>query len=573
MFKKRTLFVVVVVVVVFLVKGICLKEPYVSNEDKREMEEEKTLNAFIMQATTDESGIWQGWGADKLYDDLQIRINFAPTGSDVEFKFQQYLVSGQLPDLIGIKGLTQAKLAMDADILLPLDTYQDQLPNIFNSEYYKYAVDYSKKYTSNGRGHLFIMPVSVGPTAYNAFNWIPMLQWDAYKQAGMPDVNTLEDYLDVVEKMVEIKPVAENGEKVYGFSLFSDWDNVTALEIATLSFMYGIDTEYVSQLMETNVVTKEINSILDEESFYYRALRFYYEANQRNLLDPNSVTQTYSDVLKKFSDGRVMFSWFSWLVGEYNSDNRVNNPEKVDGMASVVAKDMKLYNAPEQSVGRTWYFAISKNSNDIEGALELLNWLYDPHVQQFLCNGPQGVTWQYTEQGEPQIIDWNIVDRKTERLMPNEVGGGAFQDGVFSFNSLGLQAATMMDNGYTLSHRYWPSTLNRHPTRMKDEVNAMLGGVSVLAEYLEPRDMIAYSTQAVNMIGTPSDDMKLTMSHIGEVVKKYSWEMVYAKDEETFEALWHALRTEAKILGIDEVTAFYEQEWKNALELVDDYEK
>ena len=51
--------------------------------------------------------------------------------------------------------------------------------------------------------------------------------------------------------MVELKPYTDSGEKVYGFSLFSDWDKYSALEIAALSYFYGIDTEYVSPLMET----------------------------------------------------------------------------------------------------------------------------------------------------------------------------------------------------------------------------------------------------------------------------------------------------------------------------------
>ena len=311
--------------------------------------EEVTLSAFVMQSATGESGIWQGWGAQKLYDDLKIKINFDPTGNEVETKLQQYLVAGQLPDLIGLKGLDQANLAMDADMLLPLDEYKDQLPNLFENELYADAIKYSEDFASNDTGHLYVMPVAIGPTSYNSYNWVPLLQWDAYKNVGMPEVDTLEDYLDVVEQMVAYKPTTELGEKVYGFSLFSDWDKVTALEISTLSFMYGIDTEYVSPLMETNVVTKETKSLLAEDSFYKRALKFYFEANQRGLLDPDSLSQTYSDVDSKFSAGRIMFSWFSWLTGSYNTNNQ-NNAEKVDGMASVVAKDMKLYNAPYQSI-------------------------------------------------------------------------------------------------------------------------------------------------------------------------------------------------------------------------------
>ena len=533
--------------------------------------EEVTLSAFVMQSVTGESGIWQGWGAQKLYDDLKIKINFDPTGNEVETKLQQYLVAGQLPDLIGLKGLDQANLAMDADMLLPLDEYKDQLPNLFENELYADAIKYSEDFTSNDTGHLYVMPVAIGPTSYNSYNWVPLLQWDAYKNVGMPEVDTLEDYLDVVEQMVAYKPTTELGEKVYGFSLFSDWDKVTALEISTLSFMYGIDTEYVSPLMETNVVTKETKSLLAEDSFYKRALKFYFEANQRGLLDPDSLSQTYSDVDSKFSAGRIMFSWFSWLTGSYNTNNQ-NNAEKVDGMASVVAKDMKLYNAPYQSIGRNWYFAISKDCSDVDAALELLNWLYDVDVCQYLSNGPEGVIWEYNENGEPSIIDWNPVDNKAELLMPEDIGGGAFQDGVYPFNTLGPQAAAIMEDGYTMSYRYWPETLKRNPSLMKQEVNEMLGGVTVLAEYLEANDMVADSTQAVNMITPASDDLEITITQIGEIVKKYSWQMVYASDEAEFESLWSEMVGQAEQLGLDQVTEYYTAEWEKALELVKDYE-
>lgn len=535
--------------------------------------DEVTLSAFIMQSVTGESGTWTGWGAQKLYDDLKIKINFDPTGNEVETKLQQYLVAGQLPDLIGLKGLDQAQLAMDADMLLPLDEYKDKLPNIFENELYADAVRYSQDYTSNGTGKLLIMPVAIGPTSYNSLNWVPLLQWDVYKNIGLPEVNTLEDYLDVVEEMVAYKPATEAGEKVYGFSLFSDWDNLTALEISTLSFMYGIDTEYVSPLMETNVMTKETKSLLADDSFYKRALKFYFDANQRGLLDPDSMSQTYSDVEAKFSAGRVMFSWFSWLAGTYNDRSNQDNAEKPDGLANVVAKDMKLYNAPDQTIGRSWYFGISKDCSNIDAALELLNWLYDVDVCHYLTNGPQGLTWDYDENGEPQVLDWTYSDQKTELLMPEDIGGGAFQDGVYSFNTLGPQAASEMADGYTLSYRYWPCTLERNPSLMKQENAQMLQeGHLVLADYLYEKDMIAESTQAVNMINPASDDLEIIMTQIGEIVKKMSWQMVYAKDEAEFNSLWDTMVSQAQQLGLDQVTEFYTNEWKNACEIVKDYE-
>ena len=538
--------------------------------------EEVTLTMFSQQSVTSESGIWQGWGAQKLYEDLTIKLDLYPTGNEVEQKLNQYLAGGSLPDIIGFKGLDQAQLAMDADMLLPLDEYKELLPNIFENSYYEDAVGYSQEYTSNGTGHLLIMPTAVGPASYNAYNWVPLLQWDAYKKIGMPEINTLEDYLDVVEQMVAVKPVTENGEKVYGFSLFSDWDKYTALEVSTLSFFYGIDTEYVSHLMETNVITKETESILRDDSFYKRALQFYFDANQRGLLDPDSMTQTYSNVDAKYSAGRVMFSYFSWMTGSYNStaSGHVNNEEAPDGYASVLAKDMKLYDAPDQTIGRNWYYAISKNCKDVERACEFLNWLYDPEVIAYLSNGPEDLLWSYDENGEPKVKDpegWEVIDKKTEALMPEEIGGGAFQDGVYAFNTLGISACTIMENGYSNSYRYWPSTLTRNPTLMKLEVNEWLGA-DTLAEYVIANDMVAKSTQAVNMITPISDELEMVVSQIGEIVKKYSWQMIYAEDEAEFETLWLTMQTEAEGLGMAQVVEYYENEWAKALEIVKDYE-
>ncbi len=537
--------------------------------------EEITLTAFVQQSATSESGIWQGWGAKRLYDDTKIKIDFYPTGNEVEQKLQQYLAAGDLPDIIGFKGLDQAQLAMGAGKLLPLDQYADKLPSIFENEVYLNAVNYSKDFTSEDTGNLLIMPTAIGPTGYNSFNWQPMLQWDAFKKTGLDAPATLEGYLDLIEAMVAVKPTTENGEKVYGFSLFSDWDKHTALQVSTLSFFYGIDSEYVSHLMETNVLTKTTKSILDDDSFYRRALAFYYEANQRGLLDPDSMTQTFSNVDAKYSAGRIMFSHFSWMTGNYNSRStgHVDNPDGPDGYEPVVSDDMKLYVAPEQTIGRNWYFAVNKDTKDIDRALEFLNWFYNPETIAYLSNGPEGMIWTRNESGEPYVLEegYSIVDNNADPLMPEELGGGAFRDGMFAFNTPGLQASVAMEDGYTLGYRYWPQHIARNPTLMRLEWRERFDA-TVLQDYVSRGDNIANSTQAVNMITPASDELEMTMSQIGEIVKKYSWQMVYAKDQAEFDSLWEKMKTEADGLGMSKVVDYFTDQWKTAVEKVSDYE-
>lgn len=555
--------------------GGCANSLGESDTGKTEVNKNETiLTAFVQQSVASEDGIWEGWGAEKLYKDTNIKVDFYTTGIEVEQKLNQYMAAGNLPDIIGFRDLDQAQLLMEAGLLYSLEDSKELLPSIFNTKEYQSAIAYTKENTSKGTGKLYFMPTSIGPVSYNAYNWVPLLQWDAYKQAGSPELQTLEDYLDVVEEMVKIKPVTDSGDKVYGFSLFSDWDKFSALEIASLSYFYGIDTEYVSTLMETNVLTKETNSILKENSFYKRALKFYYEANQRGLLDPDSATQSYRNLEKKYSEGRVMFSWFSWLWGTYNnvSSGHVNNVEKPDGYANVLAADMKLYEAPDQVIGRNWYFAISKNCKNIEKACEFLNWLYDPEVQQYLYNGPEGSVWKKDQNGEPYVTEqgWDIINQKNEGIMPAE-GGGSFQNGVEHFNGLGLQASTLMEDGYTISYRYWPTSLNVDETLMQKEVGKMLGK-DVLADYLYENDMVAKSTIAVNMIPPVSDTMENKITEIGEVVRNNSWDLVYAKDENEFELRWEDMVNKAKDLGMDEVEQYYQKAWKEALKKAAEFE-
>ena len=546
-------------------------------------EDEVTLTAFIQQSVTSESGIWKGWGAQRLLEDLNIKIDFYPTGNEVEQKLAQYLAAGDLPDIVGLKGLDQAQYAMDAKMLLDLNEYKDYIPAVFDGSLYEQAIQYSMDKTSNNTGGLFILPTAVGPVSYNAFNWVPLLQWDTYKKVGSPRPATLEDYLDIVEKMVAEKPETPDGEKVYGFSLFSDWDKYTAVQAATLSFFYGIDTEYVSHLMETDIITNETKSLLADDSFYKRSLQFYFDANQRGLLDPDSMTQTFSNVEAKYNSGRVMFSHYSWMTGNYNSpaSGHVNNEEAPDGYANVPADDMKIYEAPDQTIGRNWYFAVSQGTKSPERAAQLINWLFDPDVNAFLSNGPEGVAWEFDENGEPYVTEegWDIVDNKAEPLMPEETGGGLFQDGVYTFNTLGAASSYIMEDGYTLSYRYWPTTPLHNLNLMKLENNKLLtewmdngDEAVVLDDYLRPQGMISQASQAVNMVPPVSDEMEMTVAQIGEIVKKYSWQMIYASSQEEFDRLWTEMQTQADGLGMPGIVEYYTDAWQDALDLVGDYE-
>lgn len=540
-----------------------------AKDDRKE--DTTVLTTYIQQSVDSDLGIWEGWGADKLYKDTNIKLDLYPTGTEVDQKLKQYISAGTMPDIIGFRDFNQAKLAMDAGLLLPLDAYKDSLPAIFTNDVYKSAVAYTKDNQSNGTGRLYIMPSAIGDAAYNAYNWVPMLQWKPFVAAGKQQPRTLEDYLDIAAAMVKEKPYTDDGKKVYGFSLFSDWDTYSALEVAALSFFYGIDTEYVSPLMETNVTSKQTASILHDESFYKRACHFYFEANRRGLLDPDSMTQSYTRLTEKYNEGSIMFAWFSWLREGYNLGRE--NADDPDGYVAVPASDMKIYEAHDQVLGRNWYYAISSQCKNVDKALEFLNWFYSPEKESYLYNGPEGYAWEYDDDGEPELTDEGrkVITDKEKDLMAID-GGGSFNDGTKPFGDMGIIAASRLGNGHSISYRYWPSMLSlENDTKLQREVSDYWGD-GLLAEYLHRNKMTAKSTIAVNLMPAVPEDITKKSEGIGEVVRRASWDLIYADSEEEFKRIWSEMCEHADTLGMDAVEAWYQQAWKQAVEKAAKYE-
>ena len=532
-----------------------------------------TLSAFIMQSVASTFGLADDWMAEIWKDELGIQIEFMPTGDAVDQKLLALMASGELPDIVGFKETQPAINAVEAGMLLSLDEHADKLPNVFENDFLKHARNYYRDQVSAGQNELFMMPSAIGPVgASNNTNWKPQLLWRVYQDIGAPEIGTLEDYLDVVEQMQAAYPENEAGEKVYGFSIFSDWDNLNALQISTLSFFYGIDTEYVSQLMEVHVTDHDMNSILDENSFYKRALQFYFDANQRGLLDPDSLTQTFDQVQEKYSAGRTLFSHFSWLTGTFNSRGSGNvDNDPPNGYELVIADDFKIYDAPYQSVGRPWTFALSASTRYPDRALEFFNWFYDPINTSLLSNGPEGIIWEYDENGEPYVTDegYNLMDNQLEMPLP---GGGTLNDAGMRWNTMPFSAlAENPEHGYAMANRNWPRSLARNPTKLQEEWRAISGHDTMIA-YLVANDQVSPATQAINMVPTAPDDLQMVMNQIGDVVKTNSWQMVMSNSQAEFDALWADMVEKADILGIDQVNEYYEGAWAEALGMVSQYE-
>ena len=140
----------------------------------------------------------------------------------------------------------------------------------------------------------------------------------AYKAAGYPELNTLEDLLPALQKMQEAVPTSDSGKQTYAISLFKDWDGNLMSNAKPEASLYGYD-EIGFVLAKAD--GSDYQSFIDSDSAYVRSLKFLFEANQMGLVDPESTTQNYDTLFAKYQDGQILFSPYPWLgQSAYNTD-------------------------------------------------------------------------------------------------------------------------------------------------------------------------------------------------------------------------------------------------------------
>jgi len=507
-----------------------------------------TIITSYIQQSGGAASVWKGWGAGRLYEDTGLLLETVTSEGPAAEELKLRMSSGTVPDIIGFSDREQAQLYIDAELLLPLNDYRELLPSLFEDEAYSAALEWSM--AGNGGEELLLAPLSVGEAGEKEYRSMPMLLRSAWERAGSPGVSGLEDYLDVIEQMKKAKPTSDVGESMYGICLWQG-DGKISEHAASLAYMYGIDMQIISPLMETNMVTNSIRSVLDEDSFYKRAVHFYYEANRRGLLDPDSPNQTAGNVERKMKSGRVLFAADAGMTGTEG----ILRTDREAAYMPLPAEDMKLYLEPDHIVGTGQCLAVNKHSERAEDAVRLLDWLYREETVVCLYNGPEGEVWEYGENGVPYVTRQGveILENGGEELPGVQ---GSLQDGIRPFGVLGRTPASLTAEGYPFSSSYWP---------VEEGQDEIAGGQG-------DWDTVRASV-AVYLTDTLPPGLSQISDEIEKLVYKAFWNMIYAKDEEEFQAIWQSLSEEADKLGMERLTAFYRDAWGRALERAAEYQK
>ncbi|MGB4658146.1 MAG: extracellular solute-binding protein [Mobilitalea sp.] len=517
-------------------------------------------------ASTTAAGVYDNtWWGKILQEQAGVSLNILPTGDQAQEKLQALMASGELPDIIIFSSTKDVQSAIRGNMLLNLDDYLDKLPNVEKNA--SIALQYSRDNNSNDTGKAYAVTNAIGPADIGTEpSWGPYLRWDLYQQIGAPEINTWDDYLSVLQKMQALQPENADGKKTYGITLWKDWDNYSMFLAQELGPTIGIDCgDQLGQLpyLQVDFNTGETMSTLDENSQYIQALRFYYEANQLGLVDPDSLTQTYDTAKSKITEGRVFFSWWSWLNDAYNTiDN--TNAEAATGFAAVLPTNTKTLIPGENNIGKSSLFAISSTTKNVDACLAYIDFMYSTDGLQQLFNGPEGVTWETDSEGVTKVTEegWKYINDPALELPDGGTLGSGLMIGSYGLSTAFINPTTSQ----TLNYKLWPSTLEYNlasQTNLQKDWSSVTGYNSTM-EYLKANDMTLEIPIAQALIPAMTDDISSLASKIGEIVKENSWKMIFAKDDAEFESYYNDMKTKAEGLGLETVYSWSLESWNTA---------
>lgn len=529
------------------------------NKGSKDGNYEEFITVDVYDEFANYQGVQSGWFAKIVKDKFNMELNIiAPNvAGGGQTLYQTRSAAGELGDLV-LVNTSNGKLndLVSSGLIMDCTDLMDGKDIVEN---YGEAIDV----TNEGLPEegMFAFPNSVSTDAATESSegleptFGPYIRWDYYKELGYPKMENLDDFLDVLEDMQKLAREKEGSEDIYAISLFKDWDDNMMNNAKQPACMYGYDE--VGFVLSKADGTEE-QSILDDDSIYMDVLDFFYEANQRGLVDPDSTTQNYDTWSAKYTDGKVLYCPWPW-VGQ-NLYNTAENKAAGKGFMMAPVENMQIFSYGSCPEGNsTQVIAIGSNAEDPQRMADFIDWLYSPegielNGQANGAAGIKGLTWDVNEDGKPELTEFGKKALPMNDVaVEEEYGGGNWKDGVSALNFKTVNLEDIDPNtGEAYDYLTWETTLEENKTALDEDWSAKMGADTTM-EYLESHDMLLVAPGSSYSVPEADSNITTVRGQCKSAIVDGSWKMIFAKNDAEFDSLKKDMQKTAKGLGYDDV--------------------
>jgi putative aldouronate transport system substrate-binding protein len=513
------------------------------------------LTIDILDNAANYQGEQTGWFGKVVKDKFNLTLNILAPQISGDSLYKTRAAAGNLGDLVIIDN-SQLKDCIQSGLVMDISDMIKNYPNLM--KYYSHFEYFNANFdkTINPKGLIYGLPTyeaDTSPTAYsqNMAYSSPILPWDYYSGVGNPTMNNLNDLLDTLKKMQDKYPKTKDGKPIHAITLWKDWDGTIMENVRWLCNWYGYQKPAETSSVLLNAAGN-VQQVTDDNGVYRKILKFYFDANQKGLVDPDSASQDWNKVSEKLTNKQVLLLWYSWQTGFYNTIERGKNK---DGNVFVPISDIKILQEGDAYYGDGRVFAIGSKAKDPKRIMEFLDWYVSPEGLRYLSAGIEGFNYEKTTDGKFKFTDKGQTAFTNNLPVPEANGGGGFKDGQSAINSMIMgDFCKDPDTGEFYNPNYWSSTIEANKTALTNEWMQKYQAKNSV-DYLKKNNMIDIVPNVNASFETDSSDIKNKRSQCQQLVVNTSWKMVFAKNENEFNQLWEKMKTDLAGLGWNDLVS------------------
>lgn len=473
---------------------------------------------------------------DYLLENFNVDITLITYENDATERESMMRAGNEYPDVV-LTSIANAVPWIEQGRAADLTDYvtAEKTPNLVK----RYGQYLQRLYNDEGR--LYTLARSWGMSKWA--DYAPQVRYDWYLEAGEPDVSTPEAYYEAVKAMLANHPTNKNGEKTYAFGGYVDSSYSV---IRTWLSMWGV---------------KQFWAIDEENNMKYWAftdeaiemVKFLNQVSRDGLLDPDIFTMKSTEFGDRVTNERyAAFVGNWWICGTYGH-------EKWNGIYGAdYNENMRYFHVNVAAPGKTATYnfkntngsrcIITDHAKDIEG---ILKWMDFENTDL----GTRLVGYGLPDQ-EGSV--WNVHEDGTWEYRPEKVQQITTDTSTFDWDAvenLGGQCTFVMSSGVEPLEDgtyFWfdQSCVDKWKV-VKDKL---------LADTF-------YDSGAFSIITLPVDSMLPSIkTSCEEAAMTAVANAIYAASEEEAVKIMENCRQELVDYGIDELTEYYQTQYKANLE-------
>lgn len=492
---------------------------------------------------------------------IQFEVVSDCSGNSWNEKFPVSLAAKDLPDVFmlvqdpvnGYSGTIQKLI--DADAIVCLDDYPELFEEYNSDPILANEMDYVRTFVSpDGRSYCFPMYFGESNYAKGLVNTIA-LRWDCYSAVGYPEFANYDELADVLKQMQDVAPPDANGNHPYAvsgwFAEGSGWGDWEML------YSYGQSVATTSSAMQFHgeKSISEINKYTSTESPFYEYLRFLNKCNRLGILDPDSFTMTWDEYNAAIENGSILYISAGWLTDQKNAICADTVGDEMAGFVHMPAPAdyADNYSGGNWDWGLASAYCISSKCENIEAAIELLCWISGQEGSLIMENGPEGLAWEYDENGIPvgheDYLKMGQFDSESYRLYGSNL-----------YHHLkGYSDATPLSKfgGVTANLRLSDKATEISMTPYEKDAMEHFGAESFVDEKWLNRANTTFTANLISAIGSVPDEYMMANANLNDYMYTTQFEVILAPTEEEAEALIQEMIEFAKENKADEIQQYF----------------